>query len=61
MEGELMGDDFKFEPFDFNGDGKVDAGEELLGYMIMSGEFDAEDQNEDALDKNFPDDDEYPR
>ncbi|MBQ6262404.1 MAG: hypothetical protein IJK58_02710 [Clostridia bacterium] len=46
---------------DFNGDGKVDAGEELLGYMIMSGEFDAEDQKGDAIDKNFPDDDEYPR
>ena len=46
---------------DFNGDGKVDAGEELLGYMIMSGEFDAADQKGDAIDKNFPDDDEYPR
>ena len=61
MEGELMTGKAWNDFLDFNGDGKVDAGEELLGYMIMSGEFDAEDQNEDALDKNFPDDDEYPR
>ena len=46
---------------DFNGDGKVDADEEVLGFMMMQEFLEAEDQNGDEIDKNFPDDDEYPR
>ncbi len=46
---------------DFNGDGKVDASEEFLGYMMMQDALGADDPDGDAIDKNFPDDDEYPR
>ena len=46
---------------DFNGDGKVDVSEEVLGYMIMSGALNETDTDDDAIDKNFPDEDEYPR
>ena len=52
-----------FEPnefLDFNGDGKVDASEELLGFMMMQ---DATGQLEDEENENdgYPDEDEYPR
>ena len=47
--------------FDFNGDGTVDASEEFLGYMMMQNALDADDRDGDAIDKNFPDEDEYPR
>ena len=33
--------------FDFKFDGKVTPDDELMGFMMMSGAFDAEDENED--------------
>ena len=46
---------------DFNRDGKVDAAEEYLGFMMMQDVLGTDDPDGDAIDKNFPDEDEYPQ
>ena len=38
--------------FDFNFDGKVTPDEELMGFMMMSGAFDAEDETEEEDDQD---------
>lgn len=40
--------------FDFNGDGRVDAGEEVIGYQILQSMFDDdEDDDDDEYDNDM--------
>ena len=56
-----MSVDYPNDFLDFNGDGKVSPDEEFVGFMMMQDATGVDDQDGDAIDKNFPDDDEYPR
>lgn len=41
--------------FDFNGDGKVDAGEEFLGMVMMEEAYRELQQEDDDIDDDEPD------
>ncbi len=47
------------EFLDFNRDGKVDASEEYLGFMMMSDAL--QEIETDEEDDGYPDEDEYPQ
>ncbi|MBQ7475263.1 MAG: hypothetical protein IJS78_05015 [Clostridia bacterium] len=55
-----MGEDFRFGPFELNGDGKIDAAEDRPDRIPtdVPPEYDPDGS---PFDDGFPDEDEYPR